>query len=242
MPDPGPMGPTADPTLVTPEVKPPEPDDLDALVIRARSGDAAILPQLRAFLDEHPAAWRHCGDLALQAQEAWINLIAGPDLLARESLSRQTAALRAELAGPAPSSLEKLLVARIVACWLQVHYSDASVAESAALSLRQASFAQKRQDAAHRRYMAALGGLALVRRLVPGSHVPVAAPAQENTPVPPAGRDGTNGVEPDPRVSLALFNPPAPLGSSSPLGRQHGTLPGMVPGAGESPLTHGRRP
>ena len=48
----------------------PTPEEVADLVARARQGDEDVLPQLRAFLDAHPAAWRQCGDLARHALDA----------------------------------------------------------------------------------------------------------------------------------------------------------------------------
>jgi hypothetical protein len=48
--------------------------------------------------------------LARQSQAAWLQLIAGPNLLLRESVERKAEQLRAELAGPEPSPLEGVLV------------------------------------------------------------------------------------------------------------------------------------
>ncbi len=152
------------------ELAPPGPPgdaEIRDLLERARRGDADALPGLRAALDGHPEVCRAYGDLAAHARTAWINLIGGPDLALGEALSRRAVALRAELAGPAPTPIEALLAERVVACWLQVNYSDAAAAQAGAISLKQAAFAQHRQDAAHRRYLTALGALATVRRLLP---------------------------------------------------------------------------
>src|SRR4051812_8117097 len=103
-------------------------DELRGLLDRARRGDADALPALRAALDEHPGIWRHCGDLAAHAERAWIALAAGPDLLLREALGRRLTALKADLAGTNPTPLERLLVDRVAATWLQVAYADAAAA------------------------------------------------------------------------------------------------------------------
>jgi hypothetical protein len=99
-------------------------------VRRAREGDRTVLPELRRLLDQNPRVWQCHGDLAQQAEEAWLRLAAGHDLFLHESLIRKLRDLRGELAGPDPSPLEQLLVGRIVACWLQVHYADAVYAQT----------------------------------------------------------------------------------------------------------------
>jgi hypothetical protein len=144
----------------------PALDELHALVARARAGDLDVLPKLRTVLAEHSEVWQ-CGDIAIMARDSWISLVAGQDLAMKELLTRKAEALRAELAGPDPTPLERLLVDRIVASWLQVYHSDAMVTQADGVSIRQAEFAGKRQDAAHRRYLTAVGALATIRKLLP---------------------------------------------------------------------------
>ena len=182
----------------TPPEPPPAAADLGRVLEAARRGDPAALPALRAFLDEKPEIWRHAGDLAAHAERSWAELAAGPDLLARESLARQLAALKAELAGPTPTPLEWLLVERIAATWLQVNYADAIAARARDVSVKQAELAIERQDRAHRRHLAAVAALATVRRLLPADASPgPATPAAAGTPpltligdTPPRNTDG----------------------------------------------------
>ena len=62
---------------------------------------------------------------------------------------------------------ERLLVDRVVACWLQVHYADAVYAQGMKdLTFNQGDYYQRRQDRAHRRYLSAIRSLAQVRRLL----------------------------------------------------------------------------
>jgi hypothetical protein len=88
--------------------------DLRELVGRAQQGDVTVLPRLKEFLDAHPQVWQELGDLALHAREALIRLVAGDNLLVGECVRRDLAALEAELAGPSPSPLERILVQRVV--------------------------------------------------------------------------------------------------------------------------------
>jgi len=118
------------------------------------------------------------------------------DLAAQESLARKAAALAAELAGPAPTPMETLLVERVVAGWIQSLHADVAVARSGDLSLRQAAFVLKRQESAHRHCMMALGALATLRRLVP----PAAALVAPAIPFPdlPVAVGAAAGAEPEP--------------------------------------------
>ena len=91
---------------------------------------------------------------------------AGDNLLIQETQARKCAALTKELAGPQPSPLERLLVERIVLCWLHLYSAEALYAQHRQdLSLRQAEFHQQRLSKAQARYLAAIRTLAQVRRL-----------------------------------------------------------------------------
>ena len=146
---------------------------LQSLVKRAEQGDESALPELRAALDANPWIWQRYGDLAQQSQAAWLQLIAGPNLLLRESVERKTEQLRAELAGPGPSPLERLLVERVIACWLQVQYADAAYAQQTSPSPGQHTAALKRQAGAHQRYLHSIKTLATVRKLLKPALSPV---------------------------------------------------------------------
>ena len=107
-----------------------------------------------------------------------MTLVAGADLFLRETVLRKLHDLRAELLTNSTSPLERLLVERIVACWLQTHYADALYAqarcEDATAAVRKELL--QRQESTHRRYLAAIKQLALVRRLLVPSQMPSAIP------------------------------------------------------------------
>ena len=165
-----------------------EPETLltvQALLDRARAGDDAVLPELRALLDENPSLWREVGDMAHQAEQIWIELVAGPDLLARESLIRQLAELRAEIIGSDPTPLEKLLGERIVINYLIAWHADGMFAAKRDLSLRWAKFASERQGRSQRQLIQAIGALATLRRL---TGVEVLTPVSHSEAAPESWR------------------------------------------------------
>jgi hypothetical protein len=147
-------------------LEPQSEAEIRTLLERARSGDATDLEALREALDRYPEIWQAYGNLAKHARDALIEQIAGVDLALVESLSRQVEAMKAELAGPAPSPLETLLIDRIVACWIQIGHADLAAAQAKDVSIQQANYNRKRQDSAHRRYLTAAGALAMTRRLL----------------------------------------------------------------------------
>ena len=73
--------------------------------------------------------------------------------------------MRADLAGPNPTPIERLLVERVVACWLQVQDADVRYAQAKDLSLKWYEYCQRRMNHSHKRYLSAVKTLALVRKL-----------------------------------------------------------------------------
>jgi hypothetical protein len=147
--------------------------ELRELVGRAQQGDVTVLPRLKEFLDGHPEVWQELGDLARHAEEAMIRLVAGDNLFVGECIRRDLAALREELAGPSPSPLEHILVQRVVLCRLQAHAADLEAARLDQGVNPHGPHAQRRQDAAHKRLLAAVKQLAVVRKLLAPSLPPI---------------------------------------------------------------------
>jgi hypothetical protein len=88
-----------------------------------------------------------------------------------------------ELAGKNPSVLERLLAETIATNWLQLQCADYLCAEQPGNEQRERS-----QARAHKRYLAALKSLALIRRLaVPMLQVNVANKQRVNNQTSPQG-------------------------------------------------------
>jgi hypothetical protein len=168
-----------------PKDQPPTPEILEELriiVAKAKGGDEAVLPRLRQLLDAHPRIWQTYGDLGAQAEMAWVAMISGKNLHLRECLLRKIAGMKNELAGAAASPLEKLVIGRVVVCWLQLQHADCLEAQAGGESINVATFKMKRQEAAHRRYLGAIGALIAYRKLLPG---PAPSPALNLTTATP---------------------------------------------------------
>ena len=134
------------------------------LLKRADSGNASELRQVKAMLadPEGKCLVNALGDVAHRAESELVRLMGGP--VCQAALQEKLRALREELTGPAPSAAERLLVERVVACWLQVAHAD-TLATTNDQSIEQAKFNQRRQDRAHRRFLSAVKTLAAVQRL-----------------------------------------------------------------------------
>jgi hypothetical protein len=142
-----------------------EVDRLLAVIGRAENGDQTALNELRKTLADFP--WLISalgGDLAMQAEAMLVGKISKQPTV-REALSANMNALRTELAGEKPNPIERLLVERVIACWLQVAYADSRIAGLEQCSIQEGDYFQRQQDRAHRRYLSALKMLAVVRRL-----------------------------------------------------------------------------
>jgi hypothetical protein len=144
----------------------PTMDELKAIVRKAEQGDTTVLPVLRTYMDQAPGFWAQRGDMAQVTQKILVKLVAGEkNLLVQESITRKCAALTQELAGATPSPLERLLVERIVLCWLHLHHAETLYLASEEMPLRHAEFHEARISKAQARYLSAIRTLAQVRRL-----------------------------------------------------------------------------
>jgi hypothetical protein len=161
------------------------------LVLRANKGDPESLRRLRDVLDANPEIWRRVGDLAAHALLTLARLIAEGDQLLFESIQRKAADLEAELLAEAPTSLERLGVQRVVACWLQLQYADTMVC-TARENVTQSKFWSGQQDRAHRRYQSSVKQLLAIRELVPSTTKTAAGPAAE-----PGSPETTGGSDPN---------------------------------------------
>jgi hypothetical protein len=145
---------------------------LHDLVQRGMQGDREVLPALRSLLETQPELWREVGTLVTEVEQAWIQLMTGEDLVTREVLLRQLQALKAEMAGPTPTPLERLLIERIALCWLQVEQADLLAAAHPGAA--RVAWVEHRQDRTQARLLAAIKALAQVRKLLkPGPLVQV---------------------------------------------------------------------
>jgi hypothetical protein len=147
--------------------------ELDAAEVRtvlrrAATGEKEAVALTGKILDATPALAMELGDLERNAEKALLAaMTAKDDELARDVFARRLALMRNDLAGASPTPLERLLVNRVVMCWLQLQHADSTVAkaETQNITLTQGAYHRDRQDRAHKRYLSAIKTLAQVRRL-----------------------------------------------------------------------------
>jgi hypothetical protein len=150
----------------------PEPESLEEMrqevgemLELANSGDATAISLLRESMEQCPSLISTFGgDMAKVATSSLIDAITGKRVSQKEAILQQLKSMQLELAGPAPSPTEKLLVDRVVVCWLQVQHAD-HVAQAGDVTLPVGDYLQRRQDRSHRRFLTAVKMLATVRRL-----------------------------------------------------------------------------
>jgi len=136
------------------------------LLGRAQRGDHSAVPELRALLDCSPDLWEAYGNLAGHAEASLIQLIAGSNLVIAESLLRKLGSMKDEFGRESAPPLERLLIDRVTATWLQVNYYDARLAQKPAGNESAFKLILTQQDAAHRRHLSALKTLATVKKLL----------------------------------------------------------------------------
>jgi hypothetical protein len=150
--------------------------ELKALIARIQDGDEGAVPRLREILRPRPHLARRFMDPAVQTERSMIEAYAGSDgRMVQETMPHTLEALRVKLGGESPSSLERLLVERIAATWLQLHYFETLYAQNMdKLTIAQSEFHQKRIDRAHRRHLSAIKTLAQIRKMGPAVQINIA--------------------------------------------------------------------
>lgn len=139
---------------------------LERLNARANAGEPRALAELEAFLRDQPEVLAAAGDLARHAEKAWIDLVVGADSFTRVAVASQVERLKAELAGPDPTPLEKLLVDHVVVAHLAERQAELGAAQPGG-SIQQAAFRLKKAESAQRRFLTAAKSLATLRALAP---------------------------------------------------------------------------
>jgi hypothetical protein len=145
---------------------------------RLQAGDKSCMAAFNEMMDLPGTGARvveFFGDLAARARDFAVDAVAQTNLAIKAATPRKMAALLAELEGPDPGPIERLLAERAVFCWLILwEYESVLALQAGKLTAYQSAFHHRRIDAAHRRYLSSLRALATVRKLaVPAVRVDV---------------------------------------------------------------------
>jgi hypothetical protein len=149
--------------------------ELLSLVEAANQGEEGALARLHSFLDSHPEVWETVGNLAKLAERYWIDLVVGQEFLAIESVRRYVEKLRADLLGPEPTRMERVLVDEVVASYLAARHADLMASQPGNCSVALATLRYRRCESAQRRHQRALKHLAILRAKAPEGLVPLGA-------------------------------------------------------------------
>jgi len=144
-------------------------DPFERALLQAVQNEAEGNPTGRAALETHfadPDVVERFGNLARVAERSLTSAICSRDPITRAALVRKLPVLRAELAGPAPTPLELLLVDRIVVTWMQLYYATNYVVDPFDQPQPSAEFVQRWQSRAQQRFTSAIHALATVRKLL----------------------------------------------------------------------------
>jgi hypothetical protein len=142
--------------------------ELRPLIGRAQAGDEEASFAIRNILEEEPNLAHTVVEVATRKTErVLLKHTSGDNVLLREALALRLEAMREEVAGLNPSSLERLLAERIVACRLQLEQAEVVYAgRLGKLAMPQGEYHERRLDRLHKRYLSAIHALAQTRRLL----------------------------------------------------------------------------
>jgi hypothetical protein len=134
---------------------------------RIASGDASAMNVVKLAFDAAPEENIEAGggDQAARVVAGVRDRLAGPDLHSREAVIRKMARVRADLEGPSPSPVERLLAERAAACWVAAYEADlACLKVGDIVGTRLADRYERQRDRAHRMFLQAVKALALVAK------------------------------------------------------------------------------
>lgn len=146
-------------------VEVPTKEEILAGLKRAQKGDPTSLPMLQAIVQNPKMVATLGGDLALRAQSLMVESHCGKNLLFQETIQAQMKFMRAELLGPNPTPVERLLVEAVLTAWLHYYHLEVAFGFGSELSPEQGAYYQRRLSAAQKRYLTAIKTLASVRKL-----------------------------------------------------------------------------
>jgi len=142
-------------------------NDLFGNVRKANSGDKSAIAALRTELAgaNGNAIIGVCGDLAFQAEESLLVAMLGEQEGAKTCVREKMKQMRVELGWDESSALERILIERIVATWLDLYFAELVCAQWKGGSIPEAKYKQHRIDRSHKRHLSAIKVLATVRKM-----------------------------------------------------------------------------
>jgi len=148
-------------------------EERQRLLEQANAGDEAAFNTLREALPPGAldAVLTEMGELASRTRRALVRLSAGDSELEQKAVESAAQELRSRLAGNGASALERLLIERIVCCWIDVNITDRRFLVKNGQTYVPSQFVlyQRVRDRSHHRFLSACKALAQVRKLLGGN-------------------------------------------------------------------------
>ena len=151
---------------------------------KANTGDQAALFELRSMLADDHRLVEHLGDLAQHVETAWLDRVAGNNALMRESVSEHLADMKAQLGGPCPTAIEKLLVDQIAINVVATHHAAYAEATADIGNPKQVALRCKRSESTQKRFLDTVKLLTTLRAFAPAG----LQPAEPLTDIRPIAR------------------------------------------------------
>jgi hypothetical protein len=149
--------------------KPPAPgQETRELLKRASQGDRSCLPAIRALLADGDRGRDYLegdGSSAEWLKQTIVQKAAVDNVMAQKAIIQKLESIKAELAGPDPTPIGRLLAERTSLCWALVNWYENSIQSADGMSIAQADYHQRKIDKAHTRFLSAVRTLAQVRKL-----------------------------------------------------------------------------
>jgi hypothetical protein len=160
--------PDAKKTLPPGEITAPQTlEELRAFSKRSQMGDPKSQPTVQPMLGSSTEVLILSGELSAAVVKAFATSLVGQDPRLCEAIRRKADLLREELLGDTITPAERLLVDRVVSCWLQLQGAELRCAQLPAdTDYDDVEICLRRMDAANRRFLATIRMLAQVRKYI----------------------------------------------------------------------------
>ena len=144
--------------------------ETDKLLKRAAKGDESCLPEVQALLADGERGTGVAGGCRVPCRVAppvhrrtrWPGKHVSRE---RGCKARNSDRVQADLEGPNPTPIERLLAERASLCWFVVNWYEERFVNASDMSITQADYFQRRIHRAHQRFLSAVETLARVRKL-----------------------------------------------------------------------------
>lgn len=131
-------------------------------------GDSKVLPQLKAFANEHPGVFDKATLLGVTTLASVLTTMKISDV-ASITISGEVDAVRRNLGYGKATQLEKLLIEDVVICWLRMQLMEQVYSQNVApdqYDIAKVDHLERRLSATRRRYLRSVESLARVRGLL----------------------------------------------------------------------------